>query len=281
MDYLIFSHFQAQAWQKAKADRLSEIDSSTDLALTTAQALILDEGVRFSGKVLLTWETVQEIAQNENNCFYLEDGELHKVQYFSAFTNRHYSLYPTDKAPTMLISGIPMHRIKGTNPHADTLEKIKALKPRGGALLDTSTGLGYTAIEAAKFVSQVITIELEPVVLDVARHNPWSAELFRNPKIRQEIGHSFDLVEEMAGGSFRYILHDPPAFSLAGELYSTGYYQALYRILQPGGRLFHYIGNPDSKTGASTTRGVVRRLGKAGFKDVQRKPRAFGLVAVK
>jgi len=75
---------------------------------------------------------------------------------------------PTDGAPTMLLSGIPMHRFKDTDPHADTLCKIEALFPVTGQALDTATGLGYTAIQLAHR-ARVITIEFDPPVLEIAR----------------------------------------------------------------------------------------------------------------
>ena len=56
---------------------------------------------------------------------------------------------PTSGAPTLLIAGFPMHRIKNIDPHRDTLNKIKAARP-SGQVLDTSMGLGYTAIQAAR-----------------------------------------------------------------------------------------------------------------------------------
>ena len=101
----------------------------------------------------------------------------------------------------MLVSGIPMHRIKDTNPQQDTLEKIRSIKPVVGQVLDTATGLGYTAILAARTAEHVTTIELDPAVLQVCRVNPWSQELFDNPKITQLIGDSFDVVAGMESGS--------------------------------------------------------------------------------
>jgi predicted methyltransferase len=79
---------------------------------------------------------------------------------------------------------------------------------------------------------------------------------------------------------FNAILHDPPMFSLAGHLYSQSIYQTFYRILKPSGRLFHYIGNPHSRLGASVGRGVVERLKKAGF-TVSPRDQAFGVLAKK
>ncbi len=211
----------------------------------------------------------------------IEDGSPRAIQYYSELTDRVYSLYPTPRAPTMLVSGIPMHRIKGTDPHQDTLEKIRAIKPLVGQVLDTATGLGYTAIEAARTAEHVTTIELDPTALKVCRLNPWSQELFDNPKITQVIGDSFDVIAEMEAGRFTRVIHDPPAFSLAGDLYSGEFYRDLYRVMRNRSLLFHYIGDPESKSGRSNTAGVIRRLEQAGFRQVKRAPRAFGVMAEK
>jgi len=187
---------------------------------------------------------------------------------------------PTPSAPTLLISGIPMHRIKDTTPNQDTQQKLKALGKPYGRILDTATGLGYTAIQAAKTADLVVTIEFDPAVLEICCLNPWSAELFTRPNIQPLIGDSVDLVAGFPDASFNAIIHDPPTFALAGEMYSSATYQQLYRILKPGGRLFHYIGNPESRYGATTGRGVVARLRQAGFK-VTPKGRAFGVLGMK
>jgi predicted methyltransferase len=70
-------------------------------------------------------------------------------------------------------------------------------------------------------------------------------------------------------------------FSLAGDLYSLAFYQQAIRVLKHNGRIFHYIGDPESKTGVRVTAGVIRRLQEAGFRRVRRAPRAFGVVAYK
>ena len=79
--------------------------------------------------------------------------------------------------------------------------------------------------------------------------------------------------------SFLRIIHDPPTFSLAGELYSGAFYQQLFRVLKRGGRLYHYIGDPNSKASGGVTKGVLKRLQEAGFTRVIRRPEAFGVVA--
>ena len=127
----------------------------------------------------------------------------------------------------------------------------------------------------------VVTIEIDPTAQEIARLNPWSQALFENPKITQVIGDAFDEIEKFEAESFSTIIHDPPMFSLAGDLYSLAFYQQAFRVLKHNGRIFHYIGDPESKSGARVTAGVIRRLQEAGFKRVTRAPRAFGVVAHK
>jgi predicted methyltransferase len=105
--------------------------------------------------------------------------------------------------------------------------------------------------------------------------------LFENPKIEQRIGDSFDIVQTFAPNSFDRILHDPPTLALAGDLYSEEFYRELFRVLKPGGKLFHYVGDPAGKFGAGVTRGVMERLSGARFKRVTKRADAFGVVAFK
>lgn len=277
----ILSHFQVKELLTRWASGETVCEVSTDLNLTRQEARLDGDGVHFAAGESLPWEAVERIAQDENGCYALREGEAVKVQFFSETTGRSLSLYPTQGAPTMLVSGIPMHRIKNTDPHQDTLEKIRAVRPLVGRVLDTTTGLGYTAIEAAKTAVEVVTVELDPAALEVARHNPWSQALFTNSKIKQVIGDSFEVIQEFEDGAFTLILHDPPVFSLAGDLYSSAFYEELNRVLRSGGKLFHYVGDPESKSGRNVTAGVMRRLWQAGFREVRKAPTAFGVVAVK
>jgi predicted methyltransferase len=229
----------------------------------------------------LKWEQIQVILKKDQVCFSVKNGEIEAIQRFSERFKRSISLRPTKAAPTLLIAGFPMHRIKDTTPDLDTAQKIKAASPLIGAVLDTTTGLGYTAIGASKTASSVITIELDPIVLEVALYNPWSADLFDNPKITQLTGSSFDRVQEFGEGQFNAIVHDPPTFSLAGELYSEEFYRQAYRVLNRRGKLFHYVGDLESKQGHKVASSAANRLRNAGFVKVERHPDAFALVALK
>jgi len=278
---VVISHRQVEAMLQGQRETRASVRTSIDLGLTTAEVHLNPEGVSFPGGERLDWNSLEEVHRSENACFRVVSGSAIKIRTFSEWTNRFYGLMPTSAAPTLLISGIPMHRIKDTDPYRDTLSKIRAIAPITGRVLDSATGLGYTAIEAAKTASLVITIELDPAVLEIARLNPWSQGLFHNRTIQQLVGDSTEEVMEFGTESFSRIIHDPPMLSLAGQMYSLAFYRQAFRILKPGGRLFHYIGNPQSKSGAITTKGVVRRLKEAGFRRIRSRPRAFGVVACK
>ncbi len=281
MSHIVLSHLQAEALLAARQAGETQPLVSSDLGLTRTELDINLGGVCFPDGQVLTWQDLEMISDSPRSCFLVEQERLRKVQIFSEATNRLYSLMPTQGPPTMLVSGIPMHRIKGIDPHQDTLRKIKTIAPIKGHVLDTATGLGYTAIQAAKTAERVITVELDPAALEIARINPWSRELFENPKITQIVGDSFEEIGNFEGRTFSRIIHDPPAFSLAGDLYSGEFYGELFRVLGRGARLFHYIGDLESKSGRSVARGAIRRLGEAGFSRVVRRPEAFGLVAYK
>ena len=62
------------------------------------------------------------------------------------------------------------------------------------------------------------------------------------------------------------ILHDPPRFGIAGELYSQGFYDQLARVLKRKGKLFHYTGTPNKLTSQrNVPNEVANRLRHAGF----------------
>lgn len=281
MTPIILSHFQARPILDALAKREASVVTSLDLGLTTVRIELAEDTAVLDQAHTISKSQLEVIAATEIGCFQLIDDQIEKVQFFSEMLNRYYSLMPTESAPTMLVSGIPMHRIKGTNPHKDTQMKVKAIQPIGGPVLDTTMGLGYTAVMAAETAASVLTIELDPTVIKVCRANPWSQQLFDNPKIERRLGDAFDVLETLPDQSFRRIIHDPPMFKLAGHLYSTDFYREMYRVLASKGRIFHYIGDPTSKSGRNVTKGVAQRLQVAGFRRIKPWPQAFGLIAYK
>ncbi len=224
-------------------------------------------------------EIIERVARDGGNLYFIAGGRVFKA----AIAGEHfYKLVPT-VPPTIEINGIRMHRTKGVTPLEDTIKKINAVKPgEGEIVLDTCMGLGYTAIEAAKRGAYVMTVEKDPNVLELAKLNPWSWELFHSQNIQVIQGDAFDVVKRFRDGTFDVVIHDPPRFSLAGHLYSEEFYRELFRVLKPGGRLFHYVGNPGKRyRRKDLQRGVMERLRRAGFAGIKRVEEALGVVARK
>lgn len=275
----VLSHYQASPLLEARDRGEQAADVSLDLGLTVTPVQLDDQGVRLPDDLWLSWGDIEHIAEEETKCFLVEPDGIRAIQVFSEETNWVRSLMATEGAPTTLVGGFPMHRIKGTDPMEDTRAKLRAIRPVTGRVLDTATGLGYTAIQAAETASEVVTVELDPAALEIARLNPWSRPLFERENIRIILGDVYDEVENFEDGAFDRIIHDPPTLSLAGDLYSEAFYRQLHRVLARRGRLFHYIGDPEGRTGRRTTDGVIQRLQSAGFERVVRRPEAYGVVA--
>jgi predicted methyltransferase len=278
---VILSYIQTRPLLEARKRGQVVVETSLDLGISNSSVMLSTEGVIFATGEHLDWASVEKMSKSEAKCYIISAQGMQAIQTFSKGTNRLCSLMPTQGAPSMLIAGFVMHRIKEIDPWQHAQRMIAALAPVSGFVLDTATGLGYTAILAAREASGVTTIELDPGVQAIAQLNPWSQELFANPKITQVMGDAYEVVPTFADESFSRIMHDPPTFKLAGELYSGAFYRELYRILKRGGRLFHYIGDPNSKASSSVTRGVVRRLQEVGFSRVVRRAEAYGVLAYK
>jgi predicted methyltransferase len=172
-----------------------------------------------------------------------------------------------------------MHRTKDTTPQIDAKEKINSIKVKHGRILDTCTGLGYTAISSLKKGgSLVVSIEKRPEVLNIAKMNPWSIELFTNKHLHLVIGDAYGIVPFRSDEFFDFIIHDPPRFSHAGRLYSRKFYLELHRTLSPRGQIFHYTGEPGSRYRKKDLwKGVKQRLRQAGFKKVKHRKNILGI----
>ena len=158
---------------------------------------------------------------------------------------------------------------------------VRAAAPVRGRVLDTATGLGYTAMAAASSAAAVVTIEIDPGSLEMARANPWSQGLFHHPAIRCVLGDSGEEIANFPDGHFSVIIHDPPSMSLAGDLYGGAFYRQAWRVLANSGRMFHYLGDPGSAMGGRVTKGVINRLRAAGFRRIVPKPSAYGVLAIR
>ncbi|RLG74879.1 MAG: SAM-dependent methyltransferase [Thermoprotei archaeon] len=229
----------------------------------------------------LDLDHIKKLRIKDDSVYVIEEGRLRELSLYG--NGKFYRLIAVKncKAPTLEISGIHMHRIKNICPWNDSLSKVRLLGVREGDLvLDVCTGLGYTAIASLRYgASKVYTIEIDENVLSIASFNPWSKFLESN-KITIFLGNAFDVIDVFKNNVFDKVIHDPPRFSLAGELYSGEFYHKLFRVIKPGGKLFHYIGKPGEAIGRkSMTKGVVNRLREVGFFIIRKTD--FGIVAKK
>jgi hypothetical protein len=190
----------------------------------------------------------------------------------SRFSGSLIKLVPTDwGAPTFEIDGIKMLPTSKESPFEDARRKVALVEPRGKVVLDTCGGLGYFAaccLEGG--VGRIISFEKNEDVLWLRTLNPWSPDPDATSSAgRLQLTHG-DVslaIGQLADASIDALLHDPPRFGIAGELYSQVFYNELARVLRRGGRLFHYTGSPNKLTsGRDVPREVAKRLEKAGFK---------------
>jgi predicted methyltransferase len=205
----------------------------------------------------------------DRTIYYWDGDEFAPV---SRFSGSLIKLVPTEwGAPTFEIDGIKMLPTAKESPFEDARRKVALVEPRGKVLLDTCGGLGYFAaccLEAG--VARIHSFEKNPDVLWLRSLNPWSPDADAPASGgRLQLTHA-DVSEEIvrvADASVDALLHDPPRFGIAGELYSQAFYDQLARVLRGGGRLFHYTGSPNKLTsGRDVPREVAKRLEKAGFK---------------
>ncbi len=184
----------------------------------------------------------------------------------SRFTTSLIKLVPTQWGPpTFEIDGIKMLPTAQVSPYADAQRKVGLIQPRGKVILDTCGGLGYFASWCLQGqAKQILSYEKNADVIWLRSLNPWS------PQVDSVLALTHaDITEQiklLADGSVDAVLHDPPRFGIAGELYAQVFYDQLARVLIPKGRLFHYTGTPNKLTsGRDVPNEVAKRLRIAGF----------------
>jgi uncharacterized protein len=167
--------------------------------------------------------------------------------------------------PTFEIDGIKMLVSADRSPWQDAAEKVALVAPAGREILDCCGGLGYFAAWAlALGATRIDSWERSEAVLRLRQYNPWSP--VAEPPLYLHHGDIAQAITSLGTGSVDAILHDPPRFSIAGELYSLAFYQQLARVCRRGGRLFHYTGAPQQRSrGRDLKREVATRLDRAGF----------------
>jgi len=182
------------------------------------------------------------------------------------FSSSLIKLVPTEwGAPTFEIDGIKMLASAKVSPFADARNKVALIQPKGKVILDTCGGLGYFGAWCIRGgATHVQSYEVNSSVLWLRSLNPWSPGAVPSLTLIQE--DVTRAIVTLAADSFDAILHDPPRFGIAGELYSLSFYGQLARVLKRRGLLFHYTGSPNKLTsGRDVATEVAKRLRIAGF----------------
>ena len=245
-------------------------DISLDLGISKSKITWEGEHLIFPGGQELDINTIKKANKRGNHdCFLLENNSLYFIYIFENQTA--YKLYEPhiDYPPTLWINGSVMHTISVSNPVEDAKNKVKLFGEISGEVLDTCFGLGYTAIELKNAgADKVYTYEISKAVLEIAKVNPWSGEAFSSNKI---LIHNTDIIptiKKFSEEKFSFILHDPPNIKINGDLYSLAFYKELYRVLERGGVLYHFVGGgrAPKEYKVDYTKGVIKRLYAVGFR---------------
>ena len=222
------------------------------------------------------YDLIKKYSKKEELLYLIKEEGLIPLIFFNEKTYRVLSTIP----PSLEIDGIRMHT---TNVANEIEQKINLLKIRRGQIvLDTCCGFGYTAIQAAKKGAKVITVEIDPWVLKIAKLNPYSKDLFIHKNITLIQGDITKILKNTIEDYFDIIIHDPPKLSpKTGNLYSNELYITFYKLLKPNGILFHYVGNVGKKyRNKDLLHTISKRLSDIGFK-VQKITHLQSLIAYK
>ncbi|BAV98495.1 class I SAM-dependent methyltransferase [Lysobacter enzymogenes] len=254
----------AEALHAARAAGQPAWSGSLDLGRSQGQAQLHDEAWEWRGQ-----RYPYPAALKDRTVYYWDGQDFAAV---SRFAGSLIKLVPTSwGAPTFEIDGIKMLPTSKTSPLDDARTKVALIQPRGKAVLDTCGGLGYFAaccLDAG--AARIESFEKNASVLWLRTLNPWSPDPDAPEhagRLRLNHGDVSQAIASLPAAEFDALLHDPPRFGIAGELYSQTFYDHLARVLRRGGRLFHYTGSPNKlTTGRDVPREVAKRLEKSGFK---------------
>jgi hypothetical protein len=254
----------ADALLAARAAGAETWQGSLDLGRSTGSARLAAEAWHWRD------QSYPYPATLKPRTIYYWDGE--DFSPVSRYNGSLIKLVPTEWGPpTFEIDGIKMLPTAKASPLEDARRKVELVQPRGKVVLDTCGGLGYFAacsLEAG--AARILSFEKNADVLWLRTLNPWSPDPDAPASGgRLQLTHAdvAQAIAAMPDASVDALLHDPPRFAIAGELYAQAFYDQLARVLRRGGRLFHYTGSPNKLTsGRDVPREVARRLEKAGFK---------------
>jgi len=237
---------------------LATVECSLDLQRSTTLVDVAVAGWIWKG------QRFPYLDSCKDRTIYHWDGE--NFQPAARYATSLIKLVPTVWGPpTFEIDGIKMLPTARISPYADAERKVSLIRPLGKVILDTCGGLGYFAAWCLQGQArQVLSYERNPDVIWLRSLNPWSPTVGGVLTLTQ--GDIVERIAALPSRSVDAILHDPPRFGIAGELYSQVFYYQLARVLKRKGELFHYTGAPNKHTSQrDVSNEVANRLRHAGF----------------
>jgi len=246
------------AMHSAASAGASTLECSLDLGRSTTTVEVGASGWSWQGQHF----PFLEICKDRTIYHWVDDA----FKPVARFSTSLIKLVPTDWGPpTFEIDGIKMLPTAQVSPYTDAQRKVGLIEPRGKIILDTCGGLGYFAAWCLQGqAKQVLSYEKNPDVIWLRSLNPWSPPV--DDVLTLTPGDIAQHIASLPGASVDAILHDPPRFGIAGELYSQVFYDHLARVLKRNGKLFHYTGTPNKLTsGRDVPNEVAKRLRLAGF----------------
>jgi len=240
------------------ARNAASVECSLDLGRTQAQVDVDESGWRWQGKRYPFLDNCKD-----RTIYYWDGSAFHPV---ARYATSLIKLVPTEWGPpTFEIDGIKMLPTAQVSPYEDAQRKVALIQPRGKVVLDTCGGLGYFASWCLRGeATRIISFEKNPDVIWLRSLNPWSPDVGGALSLTQ--GDIAEVIPTLGSESVDAILHDPPRFGIAGELYSQVFYDQLARVLKRKGKIFHYTGTPNKLTsGRDVPNEVSKRLRPAGF----------------
>ena len=251
--------------RRAQRKGQATISASFDLGRSEQTATLSAAGFELGG---FTYPWPEKIR--DRTVYYFDGESFEALSRFGQYGL--IKLVPTDwGVPTFEIDGIKMLPSAKVSPLEDARTKVALVQPAGKVVLDTCGGMGYFAqscLEAG--VAKILSTERNEDVLWLRTHNPWSPDPdsdFAAGRLQLTHGDVTSHILSVADASVDAVLHDPPRFGIAGELYSLDFYRQLARVIKPGGKLFHYTGAPNKLTsGRDVPAEVAGRVVQAGFR---------------
>ena len=250
------------ALDKARRAASTAVQCSLDLQRSTTCVEIFADHWKWNGSAFPFAESYKE-----RTIYHWSDQSFQPV---ARYGTSLIKLIPTNWGPPIFeIDGIKMLPTARISPYVDAQHKVELIEPRGKVILDCCAGLGYFAAWCIRErAAEIISFEKNSDVIWLRSLNPWSPP----PQRPLTLTHAdiYQAIAAVPSGSVDAVLHDPPRFALAGELYSQIFYDQLARVLKRKGRLFHYTGAPNKiARGRELANEVASRLRIAGFETTK------------